>query len=131
VTAATNIQDALNVAAANDVVLVTNGVYPGGVSVSNALALLSVNGLEFTIINGRPTNCVSLADGASLTGFTLTNGYADLSGAGVWCASTNAFLTNCIIVGNTGPAAAFVGTLYNCTLANNQGSVGARSPTAG
>jgi hypothetical protein len=122
-TAATNIQDALNVAAANDVVLVTNGVYPGGVSVTNALALLSVNGPQFTIINGHPedtyppigTNCVSLADGASLTGFTLTNGSPD---GGLWCASTNALLTNCIIVGNYG-GGAFGGMLYNCTLARN------------
>ena len=127
VTAATNIQDALNVAAANDVVLVTDGVYPGGVSVTNALALLSVNGPEFTIISGQPedtsapfgTNrCVNLTDGASLTGFTLTKGFAVSSVCGgVWCASTNAFLTNCIIVRNYGEA--FGGTLYNCTLATN------------
>jgi hypothetical protein len=127
VTAATNIQDALNVAAANDVVLVTNGVYPGGVSVTNALTLLSVNGPEFTIISGQPedpsalfgTNrCVNLTDGASLTGFTLTKGFvaSSLCG-GVWCASTNAFLTNCIIVRNFGGA--YGGTLYNCMLASN------------
>ncbi len=85
------------------------------------LTLLSVNGPEFTIISGYPTNCVSLADGASLTGFTLTNGWADSSGAGVWCASTNAFLTNCIIVRCLW-AGTFGGTLYNCTLATNDGS---------
>ena len=74
-TAATSIQFAVNVAAANDVVLVTNGVYPGNVSVTKPLTLRSVNGPQFTIINGGGTNwCVFLTNGASLTGFTLTKG---------------------------------------------------------
>ena len=82
--------------------LVTNGVYPGGVSVTKPLTLRSVNGPQFTVINGGGTNrCVSLTDGASLTGFTLTNGYQYGYGGGVACASTNAFLTNCVIVGNS------------------------------
>jgi hypothetical protein len=126
VTAATNIQDAVNVAATNDVVMVTNGVYAGGVSVTSALTLLSVNGPQFTIINGGGTNrCVDLTDGASLTGFTLTNGYAQYgNGGGVACASTNAFLTNCLIVGNSSASygyggGASGGTLYNCTLSGN------------
>jgi hypothetical protein len=125
-TAATNIQDAVNVAAANDVVLVTNGVYPG-VSVLKwlqPLALLSVNGPQFTIINGGGTSrCVYLmTEGASLTGFTLTNGSAQYdNGGGVKCASMNAFLTNCLIVGNSAlnGGGAYGGTLYNCTLRGN------------
>ena len=106
----------------------TNGVYPGGVSVTKPLTLLSVNGPQFTIINGGGTNrCVSLTDGASLTGFTLTNGYTRYGyGGGVECASTNAFLTNCLIVGNSaynvGGGGAYGGTLYNCTLSGNSGS---------
>jgi hypothetical protein len=133
VTAARTIQDALNVAVANDVVLVTNGVYPGYVSVTNALALLSVNGPQFTVINGRGTNrCVDLTYGASLTGFTLNNGYAQNGyggyGGGGVCASQNAFLTNCLIVGNSasrtptvplGGGGAAGCTLYNCTLSGN------------
>ena len=124
-TAATNIQDAVNVAATNDVALVTNGVYPGGVSVTKPLTLLSVNGPQLTIINGGGTKqCVSLTNGASLTGFTLTNGYVPYSyGGGVECASPNAFLTNCLIVGNSaynvGGGGADGGTLYNCTLSGN------------
>jgi hypothetical protein len=124
VTAATNVQDAVNVAATDDVVLVTNGVYPGYVSVTNALALLSVNGPQFTIINGGGTKqCVSLTNGASLTGFTLTNGYTGDWGGGVACASTNAFLMNCLIVGNSASnglgGGAYGSTLYNCTLTGN------------
>jgi hypothetical protein len=127
VTAAMNIQDALNVAAANDVVLVTNGVYPGHVSVTNALALRSVNGPQFTIINGGGMNrCVDLTGGASLTGFTLTNGYTEDWGGGVECASPNAFLTNCLIVGNSAVVGggASGGTLHNCTLSGNSAGGG-------
>jgi hypothetical protein len=131
VTAATNIQDAVNVAATNDLVLVTNGEYPGGVSVSKPLTMLSVNGPQFTIINGGGIKrCVYLTDGANLTGFTLRDGVG-YPGGGVECASTNAFLTNCLIVGNrSGPpnglgGGAYGGTLYNCTLSGNSAEHGA------
>ena len=124
-TAATNIQDAVNAAeSAGAAVLVNNGVYPGGVSVTKPLTLRSVDGPHYTIINGGGTNrCVSLTNGASLTGFTLTNGCQNGYGGGVYCASTNAFLTNCLIVGNLAywyiGGGAYGGTLYNCTLSGN------------
>jgi hypothetical protein len=129
VTAAKNIQDAVNVAKTNDVVVVSNGVYAGGVVVSSPLTLRSINGPLFTLINGGGANrCVSLADGASLTGFTLTNGMASQGGA-VWCPSTNAFLTNCTLTGNSAGlhttgfgGGAYGGTLYNCTLTANSAS---------
>jgi hypothetical protein len=120
-TAATNIQFAVIVAAAGDVIVVTNGLYAGGVSVTNQLTLLSVNGPQFTVIDGGGTSrCLSLADGASLAGFTLTNGLAAEAG-GVWCASTNAFLTNCTLTGNWADhgGGAAGGTLYDCTLTGN------------
>ena len=133
-TAATSIQQAVDVAAAGDVVVVTNGIYPGGVNVTNPLALLSVNGPQFTVINGGgAVRCVSLTDGASLSGFTLTGGYAD-EGGGVWCPSTNGFVvvTNCTLTGNSavlGGGAASVQfqyalCLYNCTLTGNSALAG-------
>ena len=82
-------------------VLVTNGVYPGEVAVTIPLTLLSVNGPQFTIIDGGGTaRCAYLTDGACLSGFTLTNGRAPCGG-GVSCASGNAYLTNCLVIGNS------------------------------
>jgi hypothetical protein len=99
--AATNIQDAVNVAPSGDTVLVTNGVYQTGVTwatlgnfgghgmsnrvaVTRALRVESVNGPAVTTIVGyqvpattigdAAVRCVFLANGALLAGFTLTNG---------------------------------------------------------
>jgi hypothetical protein len=111
-------------------ILVSNGVYAGGLVVTNSVTLRSVNGPQFTVINGGQANrCASLTNGASLTGFTLTNGFVRLSeGGGVFCASTNAFLTNCVIAGNWAidaiAAGAFGCTLYNCTLTGNSARFG-------
>jgi len=118
--AAKHIQDAVNVSAAADKIMVTNGVYAGAVNVTNPLALVSVNGPQFTVINGDEEGGIYLNDGASLSGFTLTNG------GWVACTSTNVFVTNCVIVGNSGRGATG-GTLYNCTLAGNSGGGAAGS----
>jgi nitrous oxidase accessory protein NosD len=127
-TAATSIQQAVGAAAAGDEVVVTDGVYAGGLAVDKPLRLRSVNGPQFTVINGGgAVQCASLTSGASLSGFTLTHGYAyGGDGGGVWCASPNAFLTNCVIAGNSATltdtgnggngGGAYGGTLYNCTL---------------
>ena len=115
-TAATNIQDAVNVGVPGDSIMVTNGVYPGGVTVTNPLALVSVNGPQVTVIDGGGTNqCVSLTGGASLAGFTLTNS----SDYGVSC-DASGVVSNCVINGNSG-GGANGGTLDNCTLSGNFG----------
>ncbi|MDD4870135.1 MAG: leucine-rich repeat domain-containing protein [Kiritimatiellae bacterium] len=93
--AATAIQSAIDVAASNDTILVTNGVYETGgkavqgtmtnrVVLTNAVRVLSVNGPEVTIIKGLwhpvTTNgdgairCVYVGTNCILAGFTLTNG---------------------------------------------------------
>ena len=42
--------------------------------VDKPLTVRSVNGPQFTVINGGGTNgCVHVSDGASVSGFTLTN----------------------------------------------------------
>ena len=75
-----------------------------------------------------------ITSGASLTGFTLTNGVTYVgNGGGVFCTSTNAFLTNCVIRGSMAYVAfgsggygggAYGGTLYNCTLSGNSADAG-------
>ena len=124
-TAATNIQQAVGVAAAGDVVVVTNGVYPGGVSVAKPLTLQSVNGPETTVIDGYGgVRCVFLTDRANLFGFTLARGVA-VDGGGVYCQSASAVLSNCVLTGNSANdydgmgGGACGGTLYNCTLTGN------------
>ncbi|MGH7976384.1 MAG: choice-of-anchor Q domain-containing protein [Limisphaerales bacterium] len=121
-TAATNIQDAVDASTNGDLVLVTNGVYQGGIVVTNAIGIQSVNGLSETLIDGNHTSrCATLADGTSLNGFTLTNGTA-VFGGGLFCTSTNVLVSNCLLIHNTASydgGGTYSGTLINCTLAFN------------
>ncbi len=116
----------------------TEGYATGGrngsrVEVDKALNVRSVNGPQSTAIYGGVSpfvRCVYLANGASLSGFTLTYGFA-YSGAGVLCESWGAVVSNCVITGNqasdgwSGNCAgggAYGGTLNNCTLTRNSAS---------
>jgi hypothetical protein len=155
VTAATNIQDAVNVATFFDTVLVTNGIYRYGgwptfgsnvdrVYVSHQnVTVQSVNGPAETFIQGYQvpgtTNgtyavrCVYLSDHSTLSGFTLTNGaVSSTGGGGVYCASVNCVVTNCVIIGNSAYSGggAYEGTLLNCVILNNTGG-GVYSPGLG
>jgi hypothetical protein len=122
-TAAHSIQDAVNAAAPNDVVLVTNGTYPGGLILDRPVWLLSFGGAQSTFIDGGGTNqCVWMTNGVRLDGFTVTHGGYAGNGGGVFCSSTNAYVTNCIIAANGGGflgGGAYSGRLDRCTLRGN------------
>jgi hypothetical protein len=115
-TAATTIQDAVDAAMVGDEIVVTNGIYASfgargaRVAVTSPLSLRSVNGPRFTVIQGGLyLRCVTLASGASLSGFTLTNGSTafgaawasdEYRGGGVFCFDTTTVVSNCVLAGN-------------------------------
>src|SRR5437899_6837329 len=117
-TAATNIQDAINVAYAGGTVLVSNGLY-SPVIATNPIAIRTVNGATNTTIDGGgATNCVTLAGPASLSGFTLTNGNATYGG-GVY--GSGNLVSDCLLENNTAleGGGAVGATLSNCCLVSN------------
>jgi hypothetical protein len=151
-TAATNIQDAVDAASAGDFVVASNGIYNTGgrvvygsltnrVVINKALTVQSVGGPTTALIQGNAPvgnngiRCVYMTNGAVLSGFTLTNGatrnqgdlFQERSGAGVWCESSAATVSNCVLVGNSAyqyGGGAFEGTLFNCVLTNNNAGSG-------
>ena len=149
--AAITIQDAVDVASAGDEVVVADGIYARGgsvvvgtlsnrVAVTKPLTVRSLNGPQSTIIQGyqvpgtligpATARCVYLVDGASLSGFTLTGGAtsddwestaSDIWGGGVWCDTTNAWVTNCVLRGNGAIRGGGIssGMLNNCMVVSN------------
>jgi len=131
-TAAHVIQDAVDQAVAGDTVLVTNGIYNTGggitpgfslfnrVVITNAITLQSVNGPESTTLLGEAdpgtgghgnhaVRGVYLVDGASLVGFTVSNGYTRTSGdydrsGGGFFLDQGGLVSNSVVVGNSASA---------------------------
>ena len=139
-TAATNIQDAVDAATVSGaIVLVTNGTYSSGgksdgytfdrVLVSGPLILRSVNGPQFTVIDGGQANrCIYLGQGASISGFTFSGGKANGPGnspgeygGGVFCVGWNETVSNCVISENWAYAGGGSrnGTILDCTYLGN------------
>jgi len=102
-TAATNIQDAVDIADNGGQIIVTNGFYllDSYISVDKMVTIESVNGPENTIVDGNGTNIYDccfyfISSNTVISGFTITNGY----NGGVYCLYSDSIITNCIIVGN-------------------------------
>ena len=121
------------------------------VAVDKPISLRSASGPEFTAIQGMrmpeggitpsgfgiadgAIRCAYLAAGATLSGFTLTNGgtVSDVNsnmgnGGGVFCETTSALVTNCVFVGNFAVGeggGVWGGTLNNCIFVGNLASWG-------
>ena len=126
-TARRTIQAAINLAVnTGDEVVVTNGTY-GVIKTNNRLITVrSVNGASVTIIDGGGTApCASLSfnqgvlssTNTVLTGFTLRNGRDNLGGG-----AHLGTLNNCTLANNTATdrgGGAYYSTLNNCTLTGN------------
>ncbi|NCC49951.1 MAG: PKD domain-containing protein [Spartobacteria bacterium] len=146
-TAATKIQDAIDVAADGAVVLVTNGTYETGsrlaggqmlanrVVIDKPVVVQSVNGPEVTFIKGvgplgeNAIRCAFVGHGAVLDGFTLTNGHShtrtywgfEIVGGAVWCESSGV-LNHCVLTGNEAAyngGGSYNGILNSCKLIGN------------
>ena len=143
-TAATNIQDAVDAATSNDMVLVADGVYniTSGITVAKDIELWSVNGPEVTIVDGgNVTGCFWLGTNACLlSGFTIRNGRINpfggtwnWSGGGIYCLDTVPVVSNCVIRENYSFLAGggmSGGTAYNCTFSSNSIDTGVGSAMA-
>lgn len=152
-TAARTIQEAVDIALPGETVLVSNGVYeavsitnrPAGthigsrVVVDKPITLRSVNGPEVTVIRGIPVRnefavrCAWVTNGASVSGFTFSQGgtdvvgsEADRYGAGVYAQGADAVFSNCVFdtcMAERG-AGIYGGTVYDSEVTGNEGDVG-------
>ncbi|MDF7800634.1 choice-of-anchor Q domain-containing protein [Pontiellaceae bacterium B1224] len=124
-TALATIQAGVDACADGDSVWVAAGTYAvsNEIVVSNAIAIVSLNGPDATIVDGGGSNrCFNLGDAAcTLSGLTITNGYDSDEGGGIYCSSTTPVVTNCTFSGNSGKYGGGMadGTADQCTFSGN------------
>ncbi|OQX72237.1 MAG: hypothetical protein B6D61_14510, partial [Bacteroidetes bacterium 4484_249] len=131
-TAATNIQNAVDVAAGGGTIFVTNGLYllSSQIDVDKNLSIKSINGAENTIIDGNNTNrCLNLHNyEVEIVGFTITNGCALADhGGGIYCSGINPVISKCIITKNSARrlgGGIYKGTIKNSLICNNSADKG-------
>jgi|GEM_PF-1833835 len=125
-TAATNIQDAVDVGLDGTLVLVSDGVYrvQNPIQISEAVIVRSVNGAGSTVVNGgNVSRCFTLSHtGAVVEGFTITGG-RDARGGGVFLDAMGT-VRNCRIRANHATRGGGVycnggGTIIACDVVEN------------
>lgn len=130
--AATNVASAVGVASNGYAVMLTNGVFAltNNISVTSGILVASVNGAEFSSIDGRITHrglaisAGAVVDGITFTGCQAVAGGSDFGG-GVYC--SNGIVRNCVL--RNGLAMSSGGGVYidrtgvveNCVIENNAG----------
>lgn len=105
-----HIQDAVQLSAAGDTVLVSDGSYEEVIAISGKdITLTSVSGAASTIIDGSGEGPVLYLDGSSslISGFTITGGASagDVGGVRIQGAAEIPEIRDCIIDGNSGSSA--------------------------
>ncbi len=157
-TAATKIQDAVDASLIHSQVIVTNGIYDVGetvtpgysslnrVVITKDITVRSVNGPETTIIIGKGPQGNNAVRGVYMSagvleGFTVSNGHTltsgdwnyDQSGGGINMHGGNGIVTNCIISENSSSGnggGTFYGTVNNCMIKGNSAGSGGGVHTA-
>ena len=96
------IQSAIDVQYAGGLVLVGPGTYPGDIKLGKSITVQSANGPETTMVTGSGTSrCFEITEvGCSISGLTITNGYSEVNGGGIYCLESNGAVSNCIVCGN-------------------------------
>lgn len=120
------IDSAIHDALDYDVITVTNGIYSSITPGEKKIKIMSVNGADYTIIDGNNKNrCVTCLEGGNgvtnsiVDGFTLRNGFSSSSGGG----AIGGILRNCHIVdceATTYGGGACDSRLENCVVARNK-----------
>ena len=128
VTAAKEIQLAVDVAEDGDVIWVTNGHYniTSQITVSNEVTIQSVNGPDVTVVDAQfyERGFYLNNDSCILSGLSIINGDVDDSGGGVKSSFDQATITNCYLIGNHAEegGGAQNGTFIDCTFSANTAS---------
>ncbi|MBN1673119.1 MAG: PKD domain-containing protein [Kiritimatiellae bacterium] len=129
-TAARNVQSAVDACVPGGIVLVSAGTYAVGGRSGSRVAIdrpvrveATVPNRALTVLDGASAvRCAYVGRGATLKGFTLTNGYTSggtTGGSGAFC-EVEGVVSNCVIASNSG-VGVYGGTVVDCEIAGNSG----------